>query len=585
MKLVFDIETNGLKPDKIHCIVAIDVEHDKVYKFRPTEISEGIKFLQQADTLIGHNITGFDIPVIKRLTGQDLYKRKPRIRDTLIMSRLFNPMREGHSLKDWGFKLNCPKSESPEDFEEFTEDMLRYCIQDVRLNKILYFALQEESIGFSQDSIELEHETAKILAEQRDFGFLLDERQATLLLSSLTKRQKEVEKEVQETFEPKWVDVKEVFPKIKKDGTLSKQGLTAEEYEKIKKNYNVDHPEFNNFSFMRKKLQVFNLGSRKQIGEYLMDFGWKPKRFTPTGQPIVDEGTLKKITHIHEANLIAEFLLLQKRIAQVQSWLDALDKDSRVHGWVISTGTITGRMSHRNPNMAQVPSVTSPYGKECRACWTVDNGNRLVGVDASQLELRMLAHYMGDKEYINEIINGDIHSTNQRLAGLESRDQSKTFIYALIYSAGNERLGQVVGGNRAEGKRLREQFLSSNRPFATLKNRVDQAAKKGYLKGIDGRKILIRHQHAALNTLLQGCGAIAMKKALVILQDFIDLQDIPAKFVANIHDEWQLEVPEEHAETIGKLAVRCIEQASKELDMRCPLTGEYKIGRNWSETH
>jgi DNA polymerase I-like protein with 3'-5' exonuclease and polymerase domains len=177
---------------------------------------------------------------------------------------------------------------------------------------------------------------------------------------------------------------------LKKDGQLSVRGLTKEEYEKLLKSGNYE-------PFMRKKLVEFNLGSRKQIGEYLEDFGWKPEKFTPTGQPIVDEGTLKKINHIHEARLIAEFLLLQKRIAQISSWIDELQGE-RVHGRVIPNGTITGRMTHRSPNMAQVPSIHTPYGQECRACWIVPKGYKLLGIDASGLELRVLAHYMQDDD-------------------------------------------------------------------------------------------------------------------------------------------------------------------------------------------
>ena len=273
---------------------------------------------------------------------------------------------------------------------------------------------------------------------------------------------------------------------------------------------------------MRKELQEFNLGSRKQIGEYLIDFGWKPERFTPTGQPIVDEGTLKKITHIHEARLIAEFLLLQKRIAQISSWIDELQGE-RVHGRVIPNGTITGRMTHRNPNLAQVPGVYSPYGEDCRACWTVPEGYKLLGIDASGLELRLLAHYMDDSNYIDEIINGDIHTTNQELAGLESRDKAKTFIYALIYGAGDEKLGKVVGENREAGTVLRKRFLTNLPALENLTTRVREASRRGFLKGLDGRKIFVRHEHAALNTLLQGGGAIAMKKAMCILHTHIQL--------------------------------------------------------------
>jgi DNA polymerase I-like protein with 3'-5' exonuclease and polymerase domains len=299
----------------------------------------------------------------------------------------------------------------------------------------------------------------------------------------------------------------------------------------------------------------------------------------------VDESSLVKVKKIPEAKLIAEFLLLQKRIAQIDSWITAVDKDSRVHGFVIPNGTITGRMSHRKPNMAQVPSASSEYGKECRACWIVKDGYKLLGVDASGLELRMLAHYMDNKEYTNEVTEGDIHTTNQKLAGLKSRDKAKTFIYALCYGAGDQKLSTILGGNTKDARRIREHFLDNLPSFKKLKNRVGKAAKRGYLKGIDGRKIFIRNDYAALNSLLQGGGAIVMKRALVMLQALIKLQTLDAKFVANIHDEWQLEVREDIVDFVGQLAVGCIEKAGEYYNMRCPLTGEYKIGGNWSETH
>ena len=575
-KIIFDIECDGLKPTKLHCIVAKEVGGE-VHEFTPDRLAEGIEFLSNADTLIGHNILRFDLDVIKKLTGVDLYHKN--IEDTLVMSRLFKPIREnGHSLKTWGYRVNFAKQEQPIDFDEYTPQMLEYCINDVKLNELVYYALLQEQVGFSQQSIDLEHRVARIMSDQENNGFKFDERQATTLLAELKTKMNEIVEEVQRTFKPRMVDVKLVVPKFKKDGELSKSGLRTEEYDNCiaTKNYKP---------FMRQELKEFNLGSRKQIGEYLVEVGWKPKRFTPTGQPIVDEGTLKKITHIHEAKLIADFLLYQKRIAQIQSWLDALEDDGRVHGSVIPNGTITGRMSHNHPNMAQIPAVYSPFGKECRACWTVDEGNVLLGVDASGLELRMLAHYMNDQEYIHEVVNGDIHTTNQKLAGLESRDTAKTFIYALVYGAGDEKIGSVVGGSRKQGKELKQRFLDNLPTFKTLKDKVQGAAKRGYLMGIDGRKIYIRHEHAALNSLLQGGGAIVMKKALEILEARLKINGVPHKFVANIHDEWQIEVPECNANKVGQLAVDSLKQAGEHFNMRCPLDGEYKIGGDWSETH
>ena len=577
MDLVFDIETDDLQATLVHCIVAQDADSGEIFKFPPNKLEEGYKFLTTADRLIGHNIIGFDIPLVERFGGVDLSGKE--VIDTLVLSRLFNPARDGgHSLESWGFRLGLSKIDFT-DYLNYSSEMLEYCVRDVTLNTMVYKALRHESKGFSKSCIEIEQSVAKIIKQQEVNGFKFDMKSALTLLAELREKKQMIEDEVHNTFKPKWVDTKLVTPYIRTtDGQLSKRGLTDDEYARCLNTLNHE-------PFMRQTLQEFNLGSRKQIGEYLIDFGWKPDRFTPTGQPIVDEKTLSEVTHIHEAKLIADFLLIQKRIAQVDSWVSSVRDDERVHGFVIPNGAITGRMTHRNPNMAQVPSVHSPYGKECRSCWVVDEGNVLLGVDASGLELRMLAHYMDDDEYIKEILDGDIHTANQKAAKLKSRNQAKTFIYALMYGAGDEKLGKVVEGNTADGKRAREYFFDNNPAFKSLRDRVTRASAKKYLKGLDGRKLYIRNTHAALNTLLQGAGAIVMKKALGILDDLLKLNTIDYKFVANIHDEWQIEVKESQAEFTGELAVKSIIQAGEEFNLRCPMDGEYKIGRNWSETH
>jgi DNA polymerase-1 len=577
MDLVFDIETDDLQATLVHCIVAQDAETGKIFKFPPHKLEEGYRFLSTADRLIGHNIIGFDIPMVQKFGGVDLSKKE--VIDTLVLSRLFNPNRDGgHSLESWGFRLGLAKIEF-DDYKNYSNEMLEYCVRDVTLNTLVYKNLRNESKGFSKGCIDLEQAVAKIIKQQEVNGFKFDMQSALVLLAELREKKQQIEDEVHNTFKPKWVDTKLVTPYVRTtDGKLSKRGLSDDEYARCLNTSNYE-------PFMRQTLQDFNLGSRKQIGEYLIDFGWKPERFTPTGQPIVDEKTLSEVTHIREAKLIADFLLIQKRIAQVDSWVSAVKDDGRVHGFVIPNGAITGRMTHRNPNMAQVPSVHSPYGKECRACWVVDEGNVLLGVDASGLELRMLAHYMDDETYIKEILDGDIHTANQKAAKLKSRNQAKTFIYALMYGAGDEKLGKVVEGNTSDGRRAREYFFDNNPAFKSLRDRVTRAAGKKFLKGLDGRKLFIRNNHAALNTLLQGAGAIVMKKGLEILSNRLNLSNTPHKFVANIHDEWQIEVSECRANKVGQMAVESIIEAGKFYNLRCPLDGEYKVGRNWSETH
>jgi DNA polymerase I-like protein with 3'-5' exonuclease and polymerase domains len=581
--IVFDIEADSLEPTKIWCIAAVDPDSGETKTFGPTEIVNGLAFLNTADKLIGHNIIGYDLPAIKKIHNIDLAEGRAVV-DTLVLSRLFNPTREGgHNLESWGYRVGLRKIDHDE-FGEYTPDMLNYCRNDAVLNAKVFNHLKTESRGFSRQSVVLEHETLKIIADQRDRGFLLDVKSATLLVAELTDRLKEVEREVKKTFRPKQLKTT-LLAQFTKTGALSKMGLIEGSTKKSR----LTQEEYEEIATKRKTVRIeevpFNLGSRKQIGEYLVDFGWKPKHFTPTGQPIVDESTLSKIKNIPEATLIAEYLLLQKRIAQVSSWLEELHEDDRVRGFVNPNGTITGRMTHNHPNMAQVPSVRAPYGKECRSCWAVPEGYKLVGIDASGLELRMLAHYMKDEDFKNEILHGDIHSTNQRLAGLESRDQAKTFIYALLYGAGDAKLGSVVGGNKRDGSELRKRFFDNLPSFKHLKDTVGRAASKGFLKGLDGRKLYIRSEHAALNTLLQSAGAIVMKQAMIGFNQLIKLNTLDAHFVCNVHDEWQVEALEKQSDCVGQLGVDSIIKAGEQLELFCELDGAYKIGDNWSETH
>jgi DNA polymerase-1 len=566
--LFLDIETNGLDPDTIW--IAVTIQDGQVQEHYDSDSLA--KALAGDSPVVGHNLIGFDLPVLEKLWG--ITVDKSRVVDTLVLSRLANPQREGgHKLANFGGKGDH------DDWTCLSPEMVEYCIQDVRVTEQAYNKLKLELLKFSQDSIDLEHEVQWIIQEQVRNGWLLDVRHAADLLATLKERKMAVEDEVHEVFKPKWVDVKQVVPKTKKDGSLSKVGLTDDEYQKV-----LDSGDRS--PFMRRALKPFNLGSRQQIGEYLIDFGWKPCKLTPTGQPMVDESVLSTVKDIPQAAMIAEYLMLQKRVAQVQSWVDEANPDTdRVHGYVNTNGAVTGRMTHSKPNLAQVPASYSPYGKECRQCWIARPGYKLVGFDASGLELRMLAHYMDDKEYTNAVVTGDIHTTNQHLAELESRDQAKTFIYALLYGAGDAKLGTVAGGGQQAGKKLRERFMSNLPAFADLKDRVAGEAGQGWIYGLDGRRLYIRSEHAALNTLLQGAGAIVMKKALCLLQEYAILWNLDYYFVGNIHDEVQAEVRQSQADKYGRLAVSCLEAAGIELGLNCKLTGEYQVGESWADTH
>jgi len=556
-KVVFDIETT-MTADKIWCIVC---KHgDTYYQFKEDRLHRFAELIKQTEEVIGHNIIGFDIPVVNTIFGYDVFANC-KVTDTLVLSRLLNPMIEGgHSLKNWGTKLGQNKIHF-EQFDYFSEDMLTYCRNDVELTERLYKFLINKTKDFGM-SIELEHKVAQIIQKQHERGFKINVVEAYELQSKFQEDMNDLTTKVRQTFPPMKIE-EEFIPKSNNKARGYVKGVP----------------------FTKVKYKEFNLGSRQQIAERLMLLGWKPKKKTDKGHVIVDEKVLSEIHNIPEAKLINRFLMLQKRIAQVNSWIEGIKEDGRVHGKVITNGTITGRMSHQSPNMAQIPAVYSPYGKECRALWTVNKGYKLVGVDASGLELRMLAHYMNDKDYTHEVVNGDIHTTNQIAAGLASRDESKTFIYAFIYGAGSKKIGSIIGGSERDGERIKEKFLRATPSLRSLREKVERIASRRWVRGLDQRKIIIRYPHAALNTLLQGAGATVMKYALTLLEEYVKIKQIKALPVVNVHDEFQYEVEEKRADEFGMLAVQSIVDAGKQLNVRCPLNGKYKIGNNWSETH
>jgi len=547
-KIILDIETN-LKHDKIWMCVTREIGGDvQVWK----EASGLQKYLDSCDLIIMHNGICFDAPVLRR--NWNITMKQNQKCDTLVLSRLLSPSLEGgHSLDAWGQRLGFAKGDFKDFDSGYSAEMESYCIQDTLVTEKLYLHLTAElnAKKFEERSIKLEHNVQAIIAKQEENGFKLNERSAITFLTTLQGKLAVLETELQNIFPTKTI--------------LRVSEKTGKPLKPI--------------------IEPFNPGSRKQIGERLIEKGWKPEKFTENGQAIVDEGTLEGLD-FPEAKAIAEYLLLQKRIAQIKSWLDVVQPDGRVHGRVITNGAVTGRMTHHSPNMAQVPSCGSPYGEDCRDLWIVEKGYKLVGIDASGLELRMLAHYMKDDAYIYEVTQGDIHTANQKAAGLETRAQAKTFIYAFLYGAGAAKIGKVVGAGAKEGQKLIDSFLENTPKLRVLREKVARISKsEGSLPGLDGRRLHIRSDHAALNTLLQGAGAIVMKQALVILDERLSKLGIDYKFVANVHDEWQIEVEEAYADMVGKLGVQAIESAGRVLEMRCPLSGEYRVGNSWKETH
>ena len=296
-----------------------------------------------------------------------------------------------------------------------------------------------------------------------------------------------------------------------------------------------------------------------------------------------------------EAALLVEYLTLNKRLGQIgngkQAWLKA-EKNGKLHGRVNPMGAVTSRCTHSNPNMAQVPSVGAPFGEECRALFTVPEGYSLLGADASGLELRCLAHYMSRHDggkYGLEILEGDIHTANQKAAGLPERSQAKTFIYGFLYGAGDAKTGSIIGKGAKEGKAIKKKFLAKTPALAKLREAVNTAVEdKGWIKGLDGRVIPVRYPHAALNTLLQSAGAIICKRWYVEIVKALQANKYTEEdvaIVAFIHDEVQIKVRKSLEDEIGMLVVRAMQETEQYYKFRCKLDAEYKYGRNWADTH
>ena len=565
MELVFDLETNGLLDtvDTIHCIglavvgakagqlYANELGTFMNYEFNSFEcLDEALDLMKSADTLIGHNIIAYDLPVLKKLLNWSP-RKTTKIIDTYILSRLIHPdlkeldaaerkvepkMRGSHSLKAWGYRIGELKGEYGEtaDWSKFTMEMAKYCIQDVQVTLDLYYHFLDQEPP--QNAVELEHLFALIIARQEHYGFHFNVQKGQELYVSLLKHQERLAKKLRNSFGSWYVSQGEFTPK--KDN--EKRGYTT------------------GAKLTKVKTVEFNPNSRDHISSRLQKlYGWIPNSFTPSGKPEINEAILSKLKFPNwktMPNVKKENFLISKRISQLaegdNAWLK-LERNGRLHGRVNTNGAITGRCTHSYPNIAQVPASYSPYGEECRGLFGVSEGKSLVGVDADGLELRALAGYMtrydGGK-YVEAAVSGDkaegtdIHSLNMKALNITNRDTAKTWFYAFIYGAGDAKLGAILGKGSKTGRISRKRFLQNVTGLDDLTNKVKETyRRRGHLIGLDGRKLHIRSEHSALNTLLQSAGAVLMKKALIILDNrlsnicgFVPSRDY--EFVANIHD-------------------------------------------------
>jgi len=656
--LFFDIETNKINDwatlsdlHTVHCLSIYDPMIPKMLTFHGESIERGVEELKKAERIVGHGVMHFDIPALKKMYG--FSPPLIKVLDTSVVSRCVfpdvmtgdivertklseKPRREAqalaqeqglsgecaekfvknyvyekvekafnedilgkHSLRAWGHRIGgavkLTYGEKDGAFDEYNEEMRKYCERDVIVTKELYDHLFKENP--SREMIAIEHWFKFVICMQERHGFKFDMDKAELLEAELIMRRAGLLDELQKKVPPKITTMKTAKGwEVEAEGTLYQaetKGLLREKLReaKLKLAYVNDAVKMD----LKEKVEPFNPGSRPQIKEVFSNLGIELPVESDGVKPKIDEQTLTSIDHPIAKDLL-DYLMVTKRLGQLSegqnAWLK-LQKGGILHGKVNTNGAVTGRCTHSSPNLAQVPSSRLEYGEKCRELFTVRNGYKLVGCDASGLELRMLAHYMAfyDRgQYAKIVTEGDVHTVNQKAAGLETRDQAKTFIYALLYGAGDEKIGNIAGGNAQLGQKLKRKFFSSLPALARLQQDVQRKVKHGgELIGLDGRILPIRSSHAALNMLLQSAGAVVMKVALVQL--FHKLNQLRWQhgreyaFVANIHDEFQAEVLPDKAEAFGHLAVEAIRHAGKQLRMNVRLDGEFKIGNNWAETH
>lgn len=564
-KIIWDIETDALDATVIHLLVAKFVGKEGYYIFRDAENFRAFYEDNDDAEWIGHNSIAFDSVVLSRLWGITIPLGKQS--DTLVMSRLWEPTLDGHSLEAWGNRFGEAKIPFKE-FSVYSEEMKVYCKRDVKITERVYKHLNRMLTCFSMESIRLEHATQYIISEQIRNGFLLDKDVAMDIYTGALTEANRIEEAVIKYFPP----------------------IITERYsEKTGKRLKDD-------------VESFNLASPNQIVKRLDELGWKPTVQTKTGKSwkICQENLNTIPDSMPDGTPMPECIkdlkkwkILETRWKTAKDWLDRMDGDGRVHGQVIIPGTVTHRASHQNPNMANIPSITTERGLsglfayECREAWTVPRGFKLVGTDAAGIQLRVLAHYMNDPTYTKTLLEGDIHTFNKNALGEYCKDRptAKTFIYAWLLGAGQAKVAQILNCSVRQAGEAMDNFLRSIPALKELKRKAAMAAQRGYLVSLDGRRIKIESEHKALSVYLQGGETIIMRMANYLWYTQAKKNKIKFKQTVWVHDEWQTETEESKAEELGKLQVQSIIDTGEHFDLNCPLDGEYKIGNNWAETH
>lgn len=615
MKLVFDLEANGWvqTATQVWCGCVRRVDTEQVWSFTPDTIEDLLSLLSKADALIGHNIIGYDLPLLKRLYGWEPPEHCQVI-DTWILSQMLYPDQQRHpktsgkkgphSLENYGNIFGVPKPEH-EEWDKFSPEMLHRCSEDVHITYLTFHYLNRKADVFNKGSkwyrpYRFDAAFFKELVLQADNGILISQEKSQGLLKRLTDRINEIDT----LCEPELpyllvVDEQKVKGEYKYNAhPFTGSGALHANTRKWCENTGVDTGSIGG-PFTRVHFEKVNLGSGDQVKELLLASGWIPKEWNTKEDPVTGKitRTSPKISQDEEfegvtgdlGKLVAERMICVHRKSQLEGILSNVRPDGRISA-VVTGFTPTARARHAV--VVNLPGGSVPYGPEFRDIFVCAPGRKLVGCDAASCQLRNLCNWMGDAQFTHSVISGkqsegtDVHTVNMKAAGLPDRTAAKRFIYGFLFGAGDGKVGAIIGKGAAEGKKIKEKYLA-NLPL--LKQLIDRLKQKfkifKYIDGIDGREIYPRSNHEVLCYQLQSDEAIIMKIATLYVMKWIRERKLDAFLVWHMHDEYGFDCAEQDAQEVAELAAKAITKAGELLKMKVPMAGDAKIGNSWWEVH
>ena len=608
MQVIFDIEADNFYQQctTIHCIALVRIGIDEEpLLFDSSNIHQGLEILSQADTLIGHNIINYDIPVLEKLYSD--YKFTHNVLDTINLSCIRYPLMHNHSLetfgKLYGFEKTNPltgkeytneewkqrKKIKAEAWNVYTEEMGAYCKQDVRITQLLLWNLQPDTID--KFTIDLSNNFAWIIAQQIRTGCLIDKENLEKLNEQILKDETEAREELVKML-PNFIDYDfKIYKRNNQNKDIKAGDIEVQEIE-----------------------TPFNLNSTQHWIRYLSEkYNYVPPKVRRKGKEepttCLDDEVLETLDYPEVKHLLRYKTATKIRgmiYSNPNSIYNLLDDNNVIHGSVMTEGTKSGRCSHNNPNLATMPGVRTDdngiiyglqgkYAHEVRSLFKARPGYKFIGFDAKALEICCLAHYLNNKEFIKEVEFGDIHTWTQNTTGLRTRKQAKTYMYAQLYGAGLQKLVDNLSDSdkkytKEDVKKFIKNFNEKLPELQLLKNHLEQQFNElGGIIGLDRRLLITQNSYSLLNLLLQSTGAVIMKYCLVKLNEQLIKRGLRVgvdyNFLLNVHDEVQAEA-KLGLENVYK---ECVDEAvaltNKDLKLNCRLQIDLKIGDTWAECH